>query len=46
MEIINESFTASRVEGQLQNAYQFDLFKANSNRWLWLHKDEALVRIS
>ncbi len=40
-----DAFTDSKIEGEYQTQYQFDLFKSTSTRWLWLHKDESLVRI-
>ncbi len=40
------AFTDSKIEGEYQTQYQFDLFKSNSTRWLWLHKDESLVSIN
>ncbi|CDW85380.1 UNKNOWN [Stylonychia lemnae] len=32
----------SKIEGEYQNVYQFDLYCARANRWLWLHQDECL----
>ena len=31
------------VQPLYQNLYSLDILKKNSERWLWLHKDECLV---
>lgn len=31
------------VQPLYQNLYSLDLLEKNSERWLWLHKDECLV---
>lgn len=38
----DKTLTDSRLQGDYQSVYQFDLFAAESRRWFWLHKDECL----
>ena len=44
--IIGYDYNNEGSQEIFQSNYQFDLFKKLSRRWLWLHKDECLVRIN
>lgn len=30
------------TDSQYKSSYQFDFYKKNESKWLWLHKDECL----
>eukprot|EP00347_Sterkiella_histriomuscorum_P020090 403339144 len=38
----DQTLTESRINGEYQNVYQFDLYKSQAKRWMWIHKDECL----